>query len=528
MRIGIFFVFTDYHRRGRKNRMSMQPQIGPLIAGLLPADDDIEIVNETWDSIDFGRGYDLIFISVMHSDFDRARQVSHYFRRRGAKTVVGGYFAASYPDLCARYFDAVAIGDPEHIVPRIHADAAAGRLLPVYRAPPGPTLARSRPRHELIAGRALHPLGVEASRGCPYTCEFCVLAGAGGNYQPRPVEDVIAEIRASRERLKPFLSRFKWNTLSFTDNNLGGHPAHLRALCAALEPLKLNWVAAVTFNVITRPELVAALARAGCHCVFVGLESFNPAALADMRKHQNAAHKVRAAIDLCLEHGIVVMSGLLASPLADDVGYLDALPRLLRESGLVVPTFMSFETPLPGTPHFSRLAREEQPAFLPGALLRDFSGYTLTVRPKKAETAAFVAAFVRAQRQVFSTGQRARKLAHDLPRLIARGRWFATAVDLADMLTMQAGAKPAPGRTWLAGSDPAPPETVPLTAADFDSAEAMHDMMSPLRVTDADGRALPMWLGGSMQDPAVRVRIRRSTRPAAPAATSSPALPETA
>ena len=35
----------------------------------------------------------------MHSDFDRARQVSHYWRARGAKTVIGGAFASSYPKL---------------------------------------------------------------------------------------------------------------------------------------------------------------------------------------------------------------------------------------------------------------------------------------------------------------------------------------------------------------------------------------------------------------------------------------------
>ena len=43
MRVGIVSVFVDYHRRGRKNRLSLQPQIGPLIAGLLPRDVEIEI-----------------------------------------------------------------------------------------------------------------------------------------------------------------------------------------------------------------------------------------------------------------------------------------------------------------------------------------------------------------------------------------------------------------------------------------------------------------------------------------------------
>lgn len=497
MRVGIFFVFTDYHRRGGKNRVSMQPQIGPLIAGLLPETDAIEIVNETWADIDFSRDYDLVFISVMHSDFDRARQVSHYFRRRGALTVVGGYFASAHPDLCGRYFDAVALGDPEDVVPRIRRDAASGRLMPRYRGLPTAPSQRRTPRYELIAGRALHPLGVEASRGCPFTCEFCVLNGEPTGHQPRPVADVIEEIRGARERLKPLLPRFKWNTLSFTDNNLGGHPGHLRALCEALEPMHLKWVAAVTFNVITRPDLVAALSRAGCQCVFVGLESFNPAALVDMRKHQNAAHKVRAAIELCLDHGIVVMSGLMVSPLVDDLAYLEALPGHLRDSGLGVPTFMSFETPLPGTPHFARLAAAREPAFMPNALLRDFNGYTLATRPRHAEPQAFIAAFLQAQRRVFAPAARLAKLSHDLPRLARRGRWFAAAVDVVDMLTMQGGGAPAAGRTLIAGTDIAPPERVPLTDADFGSESERDDLMNPVRVADDRGFALPDWRGES-------------------------------
>src|ERR1035438_6073582 len=78
LRVGIISVFTDYHRRGRHHRGVMQPQIGPLIAALLPDDIDIEVVNDTWNDPDWQRRYDLLFLSCLHSDFDRARQISHY------------------------------------------------------------------------------------------------------------------------------------------------------------------------------------------------------------------------------------------------------------------------------------------------------------------------------------------------------------------------------------------------------------------------------------------------------------------
>ena len=76
MRVGIISVFTDYHRRGRHHRGVLQPQVGPLIAGLLPRDAEIDIVNDTWQDPDWSRDYDLLFISRMHSELDRARQMT--------------------------------------------------------------------------------------------------------------------------------------------------------------------------------------------------------------------------------------------------------------------------------------------------------------------------------------------------------------------------------------------------------------------------------------------------------------------
>ena len=134
MRVGIVSVYVDYHRRGRRNALALQPQIGPLLAGLLPADIEIEIINETVRPMDFSRHYDLVFLSALHSDFDRARQISHYYRRRGATTVFGGTFASTYPQLALPYFDAIVVGDPETTVPALYQDFSRRQLQRVYRS----------------------------------------------------------------------------------------------------------------------------------------------------------------------------------------------------------------------------------------------------------------------------------------------------------------------------------------------------------------------------------------------------------
>jgi hypothetical protein len=58
---------------------------------------------------------------------------------------------------------------------------------------------------------------------------------------------------------------------------------------------------------------------------------------------------------------------------------------------------------------------------------------------------------------------------------------------------MRVDASDFSGRTYIAGTDAPPPESVPLTDADFDSAEQRRALLEPWRVTDESGALLPEW-----------------------------------
>ena len=493
MRVGIIFVFVDYHRNGAHHRGFLQPQIGPLIAALLPDDIDLEVINDTWEDPDWERDYDLLFISGMHSDFDRARQISHYWRRRGAKTVYGGSMASSYPQLCQPFFDAVVVGDPEGSVPRVYRDFCAGKLQALYKATPYDPLQVPIPRFDLLAKKQILPLGLEATRGCPFNCNFCALTGIGTRFHVRPTESVVRDLNAGRSILCKLVSTLRLSFVLFYDNNIGGSPRYLRHLCQALEPLGIRWGSSITFNAIANVELVRMMSRSGCRFLFVGLESFNPETLSDMRKFQNAIDKTRRVIEQCHEHGILVGSGLMLSPQIDDLDYLRSIPEQLHDCGIHVPWYVCFETPIPGTPHFHALAAQPRPALLPNALLRDFNTYTLVVRPQKMSIEEFVGEYKWLLEIIYAPRNRAAKLLHDLPRMLKRG-WYSTALlDLIDQY--QESYRPDESRTYVAGSDREPPEAygVPLTPDDFESESQRFAVMEPWLVSDADGRILPMW-----------------------------------
>jgi hypothetical protein len=492
MRVAIISVFTDYHRKGRHHRGGLQPQIGPLIAGLLPDWCEVEIVNDTWDDPDWTKAYDLVFLSCVHADWDRARQISHYYRRRGARTVLGGSMAGTYPHLCAPYFDAVVIGDPEDTVGRVVEDARANRLQPVYRSAGYFADRVPVPRIAPVARKQVFPLSVEATRGCPYACDFCALTAVGTRHALRPVHTVVRDILAGQAALREAgVAGWKRRLIVFYDNNLAGNLRWFRELCLALKPLDVLWGACLTFNVIANRDLLKLMYDCGCRAVFVGLETFNPDTLADITKPQNNIGKMAQAIAQSRDEGILVIAGLIVSPVHDDEAYIRSLPDHLDACGLHVPSFVSFETPIPGTPFFDRMAASPQPLFLPNANLYDFSAYTLVLQPHKAPLDAFLAAYHETMRRIYAPPRRLAKLADDLPRLLRRGSWTAAALDLGDMWVTN--FDPVPGRTFMAGTDTLPPETVPFERDDFDSEAQRLDICSPTLVTDEEGRVLPGW-----------------------------------
>ena len=493
MRVGVIFVFMDFHRKGRKYRGALQPLIGPLVAALLPLGTDIDVINDTWEEPDWNRGYDLLFLTGMHSDFDRIRQISHYWRRRGAKTVFGGVMASTYPTLCQPFFDAVVVGDAEGSVPQIYQDFCRGELKNLYVSAAYNPAAVPVPRFDLLARKQQIPLSFEVTRGCPFVCEFCALTGIGTRHHVRPIDTVIRDIRAGQRMLRGLVPDFMRRIVGFLDNNIGGNIPYLRELCQALIPLELTWGAGITFNVVAEIEMVKLLSEAGCRALFMGLESLNPETIADMHKHQNSVGKTKRVLEQCRNNGILVESPLMVSPVTDTLDYIYSLPERVTECGLHQPTFLCIESPFPGTPHFHRLAAQPEPAFLPDAYLRDFTGYTLVTRPQRAPLPEFVEAYKGAVASTYTLRAKWARIKQNFPAYARGNYWFSAVADIKTHAFER--YQPHPDRTYVAGTDVPPPEatSVPLTDSDFDSDEQRRAILEPWRVTDSAGRVLPIW-----------------------------------
>lgn len=157
------------------------------------------------------------------------------------------------------------------------------------------------PRHELFPehgyrfsfARRARFATVLTDYGCPHPCTFCVIGTLG--YKTRPVADALAEIDHVRS--------LGVREIFFADQTFGLSKKRGLELCAGLaERGDLSWTA------FTRPdtaddELLAAMKRAGCHTLILGVESADDAQLARYEKGYTTAD-VRAGVQRAQRHGL--------------------------------------------------------------------------------------------------------------------------------------------------------------------------------------------------------------------------------
>jgi radical SAM superfamily enzyme YgiQ (UPF0313 family) len=157
------------------------------------------------------------------------------------------------------------------------------------------------PRHELFRhelyrfsfARRTPFATILTDYGCPYPCTFCVIGTLG--FKTRPVEDALREVDHVRS--------LGISELFFLDQTFGVVKQRGLELCRGLEERGgLSWTA------FTRPdaaddERLAAMKRAGCHTVILGVESADDRQLAAYKKGYEV-QVVRDAFRRARRHGL--------------------------------------------------------------------------------------------------------------------------------------------------------------------------------------------------------------------------------
>jgi radical SAM superfamily enzyme YgiQ (UPF0313 family) len=294
----------------------------------------------------------VVGITVHLTFANRAYELARWYRRRGAKVILGGLHVVSCPAEAAPHADALAIGDGVQVWPQILRDIAEGNLQPEYHGDyRRPYRDDPPPRRELLPRRSfLTTSSLIATRGCHNRCGFCYLSTKGLHmpYLVRDEEQIVAEFRADAQPYGVFV-----------DNNLGSRPEYLRRLCHALRPLGKIWSAAVTIDVTDDPDLVRAMALAGCTGVFVGFESLQNENIVDAHKKSPRTEEYAQRVEVFHRNGVQVNGSFVLGFDHDSPDVFETTVRWIEEQRLECATFHIL-TPYPGTPLFEQMERDRR------------------------------------------------------------------------------------------------------------------------------------------------------------------------
>ncbi len=270
------------HKTRRRNLVGLTL---PYLAALTPPDWEVSLIDEQLMDIDFNAPVDLVAISVWTINSLRAYEIGDAFRERGVAVITGGPHTYFYGDESALHSDAVGIGEAETIWQVMLEDAASARLKKFYRADhPQDLSGLPIPRHNLLDLRKygfIKTFSVQASRGCPFHCEFCSERFyLGQHYRNRPALDVVEEIKQAGVK-----------HIFFADSNFAGKPAHTMALMEALIPLRIRWSSLFPAYLCNNREFMDLAKRSGLLHVNIGIESIDQSTLAGLgKKNNNVRH----------------------------------------------------------------------------------------------------------------------------------------------------------------------------------------------------------------------------------------------
>jgi len=330
----------------------------------------------------------LVGIGGMTRMIAKAYRMADAVRAVGVKVIMGGPHVAEMADEAlgrdggSRHADAVALGEADETWPRIVQDTARGALKEIYapvddfgqerkpslqRYPEIPWDKIDLDQFNLVPSM-LHPLlkrvgtgwgtfrivPIESGRGCPYGCEFCTVTGFfGDSIRFRTNESVVRELLLLKARAQKEGGQV---AVFFVDDNFAINPKRTKSLLRAIIEAKAQvpWIAQISANLLRDEELVGLVAAAGGKWIFIGMESIDPANLADVKKGFNKPAEYAAVLDRLARRNVYAITSFILGMDNDAPGVAE---RTLKEISSWPPGLPIFGllTPLPSTPLYRRL-----------------------------------------------------------------------------------------------------------------------------------------------------------------------------
>lgn len=346
---------------------SAAPPLGLLIvAACLPkqwelkfVDGDVEPITDA--HLDWAQ---LLMISGKGPQEIPIRRLVERAHARGVTVVVGGAGPTLQPECYLEMAEFTVVGEAENVLPELLADLAKGTSKGLYKAKDSVSLENAPiPRWDLAHLDNYMFVGMNFTRGCPFSCEFCAqIEIFGRKPRTKPAELILAE----HQRLYDLGFR---GMIDFGyDNLIGDIPKTEEVLVAMRDWNRAHghpfcYSTEATMNLARLPRILELMRDNDFRYVFMGIESGEPDVLKRTHKGQNTAMSPEEAVRTLNSYGVAINTGLIVGFDGESGSTAASMLSMVQNTG-AFPTLVLPLHALPGTNLSKRMERE-------GRLFRD-------------------------------------------------------------------------------------------------------------------------------------------------------------
>ena len=330
------------------------------VAAMLPSEWDVRLVNLNTEELSDAdlEWADLVMTGGMMFQQAGTLDIIEMCRDRGKPVAVGGPDVSSSPHVYERANFRV-VGEAESVIDKFIAAIDNGSNDGLFEGPKfqADVTTTPKPRFDLLKFDQYMYLGVQFSRGCPFTCEFCDIIELYGRVpRTKTTEQTLGEL----DHLYNLGYR---GHVDFVDDNLIGNKKAIKAFLPHLikwqeeRDYPFEFSTEASLNLADDDELIGMLKKANFFVIFMGIESPDTETLIAMRKKQNTRRSISESIHKLYKAGIFVTAGFIVGFDSEKGSIAGPMIELIEEAAIPMAVIGQLWA-LPNTQLARRLASE--------------------------------------------------------------------------------------------------------------------------------------------------------------------------
>jgi hypothetical protein len=353
----LHLIYPDWGHFPLVYRRYIQVMGPAIVAALTPPDIELVFTDERLQQIDFDMDCDLVAISMMTSQANRAYEIADRYRVKGIPVVLGGVHVSLMPEEAAMHADAIVIGEAENTWPEVIRDFRNGGLKNLYSCKK-PAEDIPLPRWSIFDTAVYLPMNsLQVSRGCPVNCEMCsVPQTCGTEFRMADTRKVLEDI----EKLDRYLF--------LVNDNLHLAKRRVRPFYDGLAGTGKKWCGLAPLSIAEDTAYLDLLYKSNCWAMYIDLSPWISAGLNE-RIGAAQIEKANLLLERIRDRDIKIIASFVFGFDHDQTDVFERTVRFAKDNAIEEAEFHIL-TPYPKSRLYERLDAEGR------LLTADFSKYS--------------------------------------------------------------------------------------------------------------------------------------------------------